>query len=92
MDIKEIAQLAGVSPATVSKVVNHKDSSISKETREKVNAIVEKYHYVPYSSIISRQSAKRTLAVILREPVSYDSMLDGIIRTAQREGYTPPSA
>lgn len=89
MDIKEIAQLAGVSPATVSKVVNHKDSSISKETREKVNAIVEKYHYVPYSSIISRQSAKRTLAVILREPVSYDSMLDGIIRTAQREGYTP---
>lgn len=89
VDIKEIARLAGVSPATVSKVVNHKDSSISDETREKVNAIVEKYHYVPYSSIISRQSAKRTLAVILQEPVSYDSMLDGIIRTAQCEGYTP---
>ena len=89
VDIKDIARLAGVSPATVSKVVNHKDASISSETREKVNAIVEKYHYVPYSSIISKQSAKRTLAVILREPVSYDSMLDGIIRTAQREGYTP---
>lgn len=36
MTIKEIAQLAGVSVSTVSKVMNNKDSSISAETRERV--------------------------------------------------------
>ena len=36
MNIKEIAQLAGVSASTVSKIVNQKDESISSETRERV--------------------------------------------------------
>ena len=36
MNIKEVAKLAGVSTATVSKVINKKDKDISEETREKV--------------------------------------------------------
>lgn len=49
MDISDIAKLAGVSPSTVSKVINHKDSSISDATRERVLKIVREYHYSPYS-------------------------------------------
>ncbi len=89
MDIKKIARIAGVSPATVSKVVNHKDSAISQETRDRVARIVKQYHYVPYSSAITRQNARRVIAVVLREPVSYDSVLDGILRTAQANEYVP---
>ena len=50
MNIKEIAELAGVSPSTVSKIMNHKDETISSETRERVLKIVKEYNYTPYAS------------------------------------------
>lgn len=40
MNIKDIAKLAGVSASTVSKIINNKDQTISKETRERVLKIV----------------------------------------------------
>ena len=50
MTIKEIAALAGVSISTVSKIMNHKDASISPETRERVLRIVKEFNYTPYSA------------------------------------------
>ena len=47
MTIKEIATLAGVSVSTVSKIINHKDSSISQETRERVLKLVKEFNYIP---------------------------------------------
>lgn len=44
--IREIAQLAGVSVATVSRVINNTGNT-SEETRERVNKIVKEYNYVP---------------------------------------------
>ena len=46
MNIKEIAQLAGVSTSTVSKIVNQKDESISQETRERVLKIVKEGDFI----------------------------------------------
>ena len=43
MTIKEIAQLAGVSISTVSKIVNGKDANINTETRNRVLKIVKEY-------------------------------------------------
>lgn len=40
MNIKEIAQLAGVSVATISRVLNHPEQ-VLPETRERVLAIME---------------------------------------------------
>ena len=47
MTIKEIAQLAGVSISTVSKIVNGKDANINTETRNRVLKIVKEYNTPP---------------------------------------------
>lgn len=44
MTIREIAHIAGVSPAAVSLVINHK-KGVSEETRRRVQAIIEEHHY-----------------------------------------------
>ena len=41
MNIRDIANLAGVSASTVSKVMNGKDKDISEETRKKVLEVIE---------------------------------------------------
>lgn len=47
MTIKDIADLAGVSKTTVSKVINNKDDSISKQTKEKILRIIKEQNYIP---------------------------------------------
>lgn len=56
MTIKDIASLAGVSPATVSKVLNNKADSIAEETREKVLRIVKEYNFRPFQKYIQNNS------------------------------------
>lgn len=46
VNIKEIAQLAGVSVATISRVLNHPEQ-VLPETRERVLAIMEANDYTP---------------------------------------------
>ena len=47
MTIKELAKLAGVSIATVSKILNHKDEAISERTRSRVLRIAKDCDYTP---------------------------------------------
>lgn len=65
MNIKDIASLAGVSVATVSKIINRKDSDISKNTRKKVLDIVEKYNYIPYRKVIEKQPIKSNTVLFI---------------------------
>ncbi|MBS7008103.1 PfkB family carbohydrate kinase [Anaerostipes sp.] len=88
MNIKEIAQLAGVSASTVSKIVNQKDESISSETRERVLKIVKEYNYTPYAAATVNPAKTWILGVLLRSSISLDSTLDGIMQTAQANGYS----
>lgn len=88
MNIKEIAQLAGVAPSTVSKIVNQKDGSISSETRERVLKIVKEYNYTPYAAALASPAKTWLLGILLHSSVSFDSTLDGIIKTAQENGYS----
>lgn len=46
MNIKFVAQKAGVSVTTVSRVLNHPES-VSKDTRESILAVMEEINYVP---------------------------------------------
>lgn len=88
MTIKDIAQLAGVSISTVSKIINGKDAHIKPETRAKVLQIVKEYNFIPYGSTQHVITAKKyLLGVLLRSVKNNSSTLQGILCTAQTHGY-----
>lgn len=84
MTIKEIAQLAGVSVSTVSKVMNNKDSSISAETRERVLQTAKQFNYVPYAGSATGDTKSFLLGVIFSSSNAL-KMIDGILDAAQAQ-------
>ena len=58
LNIRDIAKLAGVSTATVSRVLNHPELT-SPEIRARVQAIVQEHHYVPNQMVKSLFSQAR---------------------------------
>lgn len=89
MNIDEIARLAGVSKATVSRVLNH-SSVVRQETREKVLRIIEENDYIP--SETARGLSKGNSDVIgvvfpdLENPFFY-GLLKGITNVATKNQY-----
>lgn len=64
--IKDIAQLAGVSVTTVSRVLNHRPD-VSRQTREKVERVMAEHHFVGNANARSlKQTDSDTVAIILR--------------------------
>lgn len=65
--IKEIAKLANVSVSSVSRALND-DPNISAKTKQKIDAIIEKYHYRP-SSLARGMVSKKTnrIAIIVSD-------------------------
>jgi len=62
--IKDVARIAKVHPATVSRVMSN-DPRISEETKEKVNKIIKKYKFTPSSvARILAGGKTNTVAVI----------------------------
>lgn len=58
--------MAGVSKATVSMVINNKDESISKDTRDKILKICDEMNYVPNSIARSLNTQKtETIGIIV---------------------------
>ena len=90
MTIKEIAQLAGVSASTVSRIVNNKDQNINPQTRSRVLKIVKEYNYTPYGDVKNVSGVKKfVLGVLFRNiSASHQMILEGILQTAQEHGYT----
>lgn len=63
--IREIAQIANVSTATVSRVINHPEQC-SPKTREKVEKIIKEYNYIPNETIKNIFSkTSNTIAVFI---------------------------
>ena len=60
--IRDVAEAAGVSVSTVSKVINGK-GSISDETIAKVNAVIEQLHFMPNARAVSF-ARKATMNII----------------------------
>lgn len=88
MNIRELAKLAGVSVSTVSKIMNHKDESISQTTRDRVLKIAKEYNYQSYSSMLDKDIKTLTLGVIFRTPANISTILTGILEKAQTLGYS----
>ena len=98
--IRSVAELAGVSIGTVSKILNPASSAnirVSAETREKVLAAVEKLDYRPsYGAKLLRGESTRTIGFAISMPkdhnVAYLSsytfrLLNGIGHEASMKGY-----
>ncbi|MDO5018035.1 MAG: LacI family DNA-binding transcriptional regulator [Lagierella massiliensis] len=90
LNIKEIAHLAGVSSATVSRVIN--DSGyVSEDTRQKVIRIIEKYNYVP--NLAARSLSRKVssyIGVVIPdiENEFFSKMTTGISTVAEGEDFS----
>ena len=93
--ITDVANEAGVSKSTVSKVINHW-TTISPETVARVNAAIEKLHYTPNSRAVSfaRQTTKNivyltdlTKDAAYQNPHMFDIMC-GVYRELARTDYS----
>src|SRR3954447_14886967 len=80
MTIREIADLAGVSIATVSRVLNGRDD-VSDETRELVRRVVQEHGYTVSRSARSLSAGRTGLVGVLVPlvyPVYFSAILSGV--------------
>ena len=89
--IYDLAREAGVSPATVSRVLNN-TARVKQEKRDKVMALVQKYNFVP-SAVAQGLSNKitKTIGVLMsdvRNPF-YSTLYVGIETAASGCGLEP---
>ncbi|KEI01074.1 LacI family DNA-binding transcriptional regulator [Clostridium botulinum] len=88
--MKDIAIKAGVSKATVSMVLNKKDSKISKETKEKITKLAEDLNYIPNGIARSLTTKKsQTIGIILPDIINpfFSEMARAIEDTANKLDY-----
>jgi len=87
--IKDVAQAAGVSTQTVSRVMN-KFSYVSGETRQRVEAVVEQLGYYPSTlarSLIQRRSYTLGVVTFGLKYIGPSRTLNGIADKADELGY-----
>lgn len=88
--IKDVAAHAGVSVATVSRVLND-NPSVTAETRDRVYAAMSALRYVPNAVARSlRTEATRTLGLIIGDILNpfFTELARGVEDEARRAGYT----
>ena len=90
MNIYDIAKEAGVSTATVSRVINNKPN-ISPKTRKRVTAVLERHNYIPSS--IARgliNNSMNLTGVVMRDIrlSHYNSFAFNIEQELNRNGYS----
>ncbi|TPI30535.1 LacI family transcriptional regulator [Mesorhizobium sp. B3-1-9] len=89
--IKDIARGAGVSIATVSKVLNRKDAFISEETRSRIWSLARELNYTPNSiarSLVTRRS--QVLGIIVPDILNpyFTELVRACDDAARQRGYT----
>lgn len=87
--IYDVAGKAGVSLATVSRVLNHPEK-VKQSTREKVERIIKELGYKPNLNAKGLASSKSTTVAIVVPELTRSSiagMVDGIADCASRRGY-----
>ena len=89
--IQDVAREAGVSPSTVSNVLNRRWRQTSKETRERILEVARKLNYHPNAMAAAlRRRSTRTIGVIVTSILNpfYTAVVRGIQDEARRHGYT----
>lgn len=91
MNIKKIAELANVSVATVSRVIN-KDPKVKSSTKEKVENIITQFNYTPncHATRLSKGVADKTIGLIIPDVgnILFSEMVESISNCAEKENIT----
>jgi DNA-binding LacI/PurR family transcriptional regulator len=89
--IQDVAREAGVSPATVSNVLNGRWKQTSPATRERILEVAKRLNYRPNAMAAALRTRRtRTIGVVFTNIVNpfYTDVLRGIQDEARRAGYT----
>ena len=89
MSIKKIAEKAGVSPATVSRVLNNR-GYISDKTREKVYRVMKELDYQPNEMARSLSKQKNNIIGVILPQIEHPyfaKVLSRLEREAAKQGY-----
>ena len=89
MTISEIAKLAGVSSAAVSRYLNN--GSLSKEKREQIRKVIEETKYQPSENARAMRTKKSRRVGVIVPQIDSESMpqiLSGISQVMDREKYS----
>src|SRR5690606_40353224 len=87
--IKEVAREAGVSIATVSRVLNN-SGPVNEDTKEKILEVARRLRYIPHGAARSLITAKtHTLGVLLPDLYGefFSEVIRGIDYSARVAGY-----
>jgi DNA-binding LacI/PurR family transcriptional regulator len=88
MNIEDIARLAGVSTATVSRVINN-SPKVRPETAKRVNRIVEERQYIPNTSARSLRVGRTRLFALIVSDIKnpfFPELIDRFEELAARQG------
>ena len=85
--MEDIARMAGVSKATVSRVVNGIEQGVGPETRRRVLQIVKETNYRSYS--LPSQNQSKTLGLIIPDIINpfFGELVKAIEGEATEQGY-----
>ncbi len=89
MTIYDIAKMAGVSASSVSRVVNDKPG-VNRVTREKIQALLKEYHYVPDTNARNLVNQSNRTIGILTDDINTWNQVNGchkIEYELMRNGY-----
>jgi len=89
VSIKDVARLAGVSTATVSRTLAQPDK-VQAVTRDKVLAVVEKSGYVKNKLASSFRTRRANTIVVLVPDITnsfFSNIIQGIETVARKAGY-----
>ena len=87
--IEEVAKLAGVSVATVSRVINKKNN-VTKNTQNNVMSAIDELNYTPNMLGINLRKSQSGLILVLLTTISnifYAEMVNGIADCAEQLNY-----
>jgi DNA-binding LacI/PurR family transcriptional regulator len=87
--LRKLAELAGVNPSTVTRALRG-DSRIGAETRARIKALAEQYHYLPNRLTQSLMTGtSHTIGLVLPSVVTPYSarLLSGVLHSATTAGY-----
>lgn len=96
--IKEIAEMAGVSMTTVYNVLHGNVKKVSKANMEKIQALLDEYHYVPKMGLSAlKNNSSKIIGVVIHTSRYYENtvisdtfyshVIGALEESLRKEGY-----